>query len=184
MEDFMRQVLVVIFTIVLCVAVSIKTVQATGMNTSSLSGTFAFNTQGSNFWKYTVGGTYIYDFIGIQSGTLTFDGTGGCSVSVEGKGYEVGFSDPTTVTIFPETGSGSCTYTVASDGAVQVDFGDGVEDWVLSADGNVLTGGKALSLAESDGVNYETGQFVGIKKGAEMPRIKFLEIYSRWDLYP
>jgi hypothetical protein len=131
--------------------------------------------QGSNFWKYTVGGTYIHDFIYVDSGTLTFDGTGGCSVSGEGTGYEVGFSYPGTVTVFPDSFSETCTYTVASDGAVQIDISDSA--YWLSADGNVLTGGKALSLAESDGVNYETDQFIVKKTLGQIKNINLIPIF-------
>ena len=161
----MRQVLIVVLTIALSATASITNVQATEMNTSSLTGTFAFTSQGSFFFTNS-DETYIADHQYLHSGTLTFDGTGGCSVSGGGNEYYVSFANPSTVTVSPDTFSGSCTYTVASDGAVQVDFGDDdVEDWLLSADGNVLTGGKALTLPEPDGVKYETGQFVGVKTG-------------------
>jgi hypothetical protein len=136
--------------------------KGTEMNTSSLTGTFAFNDQALNFWKYTVGGTYIYDNKILSSGTITFDGTGGCSVSGEDKEYEVSFSNPSTVTERSDTFSESCTYTVAPDGAVQLDIAD-IDFW-LSADGNVFIGGKALTSSESDGVDYETEQFIGVKK--------------------
>ena len=93
---WMKQVLFVVLTITISAAVSVTTVQANGvlyetdqsvgikkgteMNTSSLTGTFAWNTQGSNFWK---AGTYISTIIYLDSGSITFNGTGGCSVSGE-----------------------------------------------------------------------------------------------------
>ncbi|UPU35244.1 hypothetical protein M1B72_17615 [Geomonas paludis] len=139
-----------------------------GMSAASLNGTFHFVSQEFALWQSTgSGSSYIADNIYGNTGTISFDGSGGCSVGYSGSTYEVGLTaDRSSVNEWPDAmGPVSCSYTVSGTGHVSITTPDGGKDFELSPDGTVLVAGSPLQETSSDGTYYSADQVVGVKQG-------------------
>lgn len=147
----------------------------TAIETSSaakLQGTYQLVGDESSFWKQT-GNTNINEPIGANKITATFDGKGGCKLTVTGASY--------TETILPSNGSESvnvdphgspsgCTYTVGQDGAftLNITTPDGPETiggWA-STDGNVAIIGGFEQTSGSDWKQSTANTISGVKSGS------------------
>lgn len=166
MKRFQARILAMVALVVtLCLTGSSAWASA---SLESLIGTYRFVNAASHFWKYTPGsGTYIYDNIRSDVGTLTLNANGTCSLSYDEKEFEVGLTiNQNVVTQEPEAGAVSCTYAVSSGGEVQVITAeDNLSLWA-SADGNVLVAGGGREDYEADGAEYSAELLVAVKAGS------------------
>ncbi|QWV94235.1 hypothetical protein KP004_03310 [Geomonas oryzisoli] len=139
-----------------------------GMTNASLNGTFNFVSQEFSLWNSTgSGASYVYDGIRGDTGTASFDGNGGCTLSYGGYRYEAGLTiNRGSVSAYPKgNGPVSCSYTVSDTGQVQVITPEGGKGFSLSPDGNVLVAGGPMQYNDSFGVEYLSDQLVAVKQG-------------------
>jgi hypothetical protein len=139
-----------------------------GMTASSMSGTYNLVSQEQSFFASSYGNvTNVSDNIYAGNASATFNGKGGCTVTMNGTGYFPNGSGG--VTVQPESGTQTCTYTITPTGTFTINFGgtDIVTGWA-SADGNSVVMGGATKKSDTDGTNYRTELIVGVKAGTAM----------------
>ena len=140
------------------ILIAVKT--GSGMNNGSLIGTYKAVSYDTIFFN---DGGKIVDTLYANNVTLTFNGNGNGTYSYSnGANYDVNLSSPDAVSIGPDSGSGSFTYTVTPMGETQIYFPDGSSTLWLSADGNVLLQGR---IEASDG-QYDSTLLVCVKIGS------------------
>jgi len=120
------------------VVAAISSATTGNIPTYSLKGSYRSVTQLTGFVPSSAGsGTYA--MIYGNSGTVAFDGNGGCTVSFTGTSYEM---YPLTNTIVPAPDppiTQPCSYVLASGGTVTIDPGNQAPlGWHISTDGGIL----------------------------------------------
>ncbi len=150
--------------------VAVKT--GSGKSTASLNGSFYLAWQEK---QLCLNGQTVTDQISGDDPdtvtTLSFNGNGQCKVIFDEVDFEVNLSAPADVSIETETGVESCTYTVASNGAVTVTWAEGdTETFQLSANGNALLGGGPEIESDEDETDYRTSVMVAVNAGVHLDR--------------
>lgn len=150
-------------------APAVQTVTAATTNTVmgkwSLNGTFAHVSQTSGFYSYGTNPILSASMESTSAGTATFDGNGGCSLTVTETGYDMmhttnNLSPSPTNSTFTVT----CTYTVGADGALAVTVGtDGFTGWVSIDGATILAGGPYAK-----GTVKASDQLLMVKTGTSM----------------
>jgi len=113
------------------------------MSVASLNNTYAYVAQTSGFYEYGTGPVYTASMASTGTGTITFNGSGGCSISHTDTGYDM-MHTTNILSPSPSNGSGqdACTYTVDADGNLSVSIGSSVAFiGTVSADGNAIVSG-------------------------------------------
>ncbi|MBU5615394.1 fibronectin type III domain-containing protein [Geomonas azotofigens] len=154
--------------------------KGSAMTSASLTGTFNFVSQESAFWQYTGSGwPNVFGEIYGNTGTISFDGSGGCSVGYSGSTYEVGLTNRGGVNEWPDSmGPVTCSYTVSGTGHVSITTPDGGKDFDLSPDGTVLMGGSPNQEIRADGTYFSADQVVGVKQGENF---SFASVAGRYN---
>jgi hypothetical protein len=119
-----------------------------GFNASSLNGTYAYVGQTSGFYEYGSGPVYTASMVSTATGTITFNGSGGCSITHTDMGYDM-LHETNTLSPSPSNAAGrnACTYTVAANGALTVKIGTSVafKGTIGTDSTTILSGGPYIS---------------------------------------
>lgn len=113
--------------------------RGSNLGNSSLTGTYNFVDQQLGF-RQTVPGAQPSDVTREVSGSLTFDGNGGCSLSTEGEEF---FHNNSFTPNMLSSGPDTCSYSVSSTGLITLTTPSGTSNLFLSPDGGTLVGGGA-----------------------------------------
>jgi inhibitor of cysteine peptidase len=137
---------------------------SSGRNSGALSGTYTYVAQTAGFYEYGSGPVFTASMVSTGTGTIAFNGSGGCSITHTDIGYDM-MHDTNTLSPSPSNGSGQdvCTYVVAPDGTLTVSIGGNVAfTGLIGADGNtILSGGPYIN-----GTVRGSDQMVLIKTGS------------------
>lgn len=134
----------------------------TGMGVGTLNGTYRFVGQYNNFWGTTISSDSFH--LSAPTGTFHFDGAGKCDFSVTSNNYNLSLASPWGVTVTPDGGSGSCTYTVSSNGGVKVKISDSdIVDFFANPSGSVLVSATATKTTDTSGSDYQSRQLIAVK---------------------
>lgn len=140
-----------------------------GMSNASFTGIYHMVSQ--DFALYTPPNNTGAELqIGAFNGTVTADGQGGCTATMDGYDYSVYLPAPqNSVFTSKNANSSSCTYSVAADGAATFSVNGHSHPIWLSADSNVfILGGPGNDYSDSGNSNFGTSQLVGVKQGSGM----------------
>lgn len=152
-----RRISGVLFFILLAMAST-----AIAQDLATLNGSYRVIGQDQGYY----GGQGVTAEVYTTTGTMTFDGAGLCSFNLSGTGYSVFTPMPLAVNSVVEPSSGSCSYTVAADGAVQVTIdGSGeLRNFRVSTDGSVIARGDVSS--DDAGRAYSSSQMLAFRVGS------------------
>jgi hypothetical protein len=152
------------------IAATFKEIVLSG--TSKLKGTYQLVQDENSFWTET-GTSSISEPIAANRITTTFDGNGGCKVSVSGASYTKTMTSTNgseSVNVQANSSPSSCSYTVGEDGAftLTIGTGDGTETitgWA-SSDGNVAIIGGFQQATGNGWKEYTVSTTTGVKQGS------------------
>jgi hypothetical protein len=152
------------------IAATFKEIVLSG--TAKLKGTYQLVLDENSFWTET-GNNSISEPIAANRITTTFDGNGGCKVSVTGASYTKTMTSTNgseSVNVQANSSPSSCSYTVGQDGnfTLTIGTGDGTETingWA-STDGNVAIIGGFQQTTGSGWKEYTVSTTTGVKVGS------------------
>ena len=152
------------------IAATFKEIVLSG--TAKLKGTYQLVLDENSFWTET-GSSNISEPIAANRITTTFDGNGGCKVSVTGASYTKTFTATNgsqTVNVQTNSSPSSCSYTVGQDGAFALNIATGegsetINGWA-STDGNVAIIGGFQQTTGNGWKEYTVSTTTGVKVGS------------------